>query len=171
MYSEGDLIVYGVTGVCAVENISEKASVENSETKVFYTLRPLYQRCVITVPAESTKVFMRPVISRDEANSLIDSIPDIHAEAFHDRSVRQLTEHYEQQIKSHSCTGLLKLAMSIYEKRRLVLGMNKKLGAVDERYMRRAEELLFGELAAALSIERDKVREYIRNRIGIAVWE
>ena len=32
---------------------------------------------------------------------------------------------------------------------------------MDERYLKQAEELLFGELAAALDIPKEEVREYI----------
>ena len=38
--------------------------------------------------------------------------------------------------------------------------------AIDERYMKRAEELLFGEFAAALGIAPSEVQDYIENRIG-----
>ena len=167
MYSRGELIVYGGTGVCVVQEIAIR-EVSGAE-KEYYILKPLYQRCTITVPVDSTKVFMRGIISKDEADEIIDSLPDIEVEVFHDRGVRQLTEHYEERIKSHSCRELAALVMSIYEKRRATLAMNKKLGAVDERYMRRTEDLLFGELAAALNIERESVLAYIKNRIGTVI--
>ena len=37
-------------------------------------------------------------------------------------------------------------------------GMSIKVGAVDERVLKEAEDLLCGELAAALDTERDAVR-------------
>ena len=37
---------------------------------------------------------------------------------------------------------------------------------IDERFMRRAEELLFGELAVALGIEREDVPDYIAGRLS-----
>ena len=36
----------------------------------------------------------------------------------------------------------------------------------DEKFLRRAEDLLFGELAVALDISRDKVTDYIADRLG-----
>ena len=41
----------------------------------------------------------------------------------------------------------------------------KKLGQVDEKYMRRAEELLHGELAVALGIPKEDVKEYITKSV------
>ena len=43
----------------------------------------------IRIPVDS-KVFMRPVISRQEAEALIDAIPGMHAEACHERNFTQL---------------------------------------------------------------------------------
>lgn len=58
--------------------------------------------------------------------------------------------------------------MSIYEKKQDVEKHNRKFGQVDERFMKQAEELLFSELAVALEIQRDEVREYIADRLSAA---
>jgi CarD family transcriptional regulator len=159
MYSVGDLIIYSSTGVCRVEDITER------DGRPYYVLKPLYQVGIIQCPADSTKVFTRPVISRQEAEELIADIPNIHAEAYHTRVLSQLSQHYEAALKSHNCRTLIELTKSIYAKRENCLKLKKKLGAVDERFMRRAEELLFGELAAALDIEKSSVPEYISSVI------
>ena len=54
--------------------------------------------------------------------------------------------------------------VDLREKRELE-GQRQKFGTVDERFMKRAEELLFGELAAALGIPREEVPRYIEARL------
>ena len=49
----------------------------------------------IRIPVDS-KVFMRPVISRQEAEALIDAIPGMHAEACHERNFTQLAARYQE---------------------------------------------------------------------------
>ena len=164
MYSIGEIIVYGSTGVCRVTDISQQAD----SGRLYYTLKPLFQACMISAPVGSDKVFMRPVITRDEALSLIDGIPAVEVEAFHSRVTRQLSEHYEAALKRHSCGDLVRLTMSIRKKKAQAEAQKKKLGAVDERYMKRAEELLFGELSVALDIPRDAVADFIAQRVGAA---
>lgn len=44
----------------------------------------------------------------------------------------------------------------------------KKLGLVDERYMKRAEEMLHGELAVALGMTREQVPKFISDTLGDA---
>jgi len=55
--------------------------------------------------------------------------------------------------------------MSIYKKKEFAEKNKRKLGAVDEKFLKKAEELLFGEFAVALGIERNQVVEYITARI------
>ena len=42
---------------------------------------------------------------------------------------------------------------------------NRHLGQIDKKFMKRAEDLLFGEFAAALNISREEVQSYIQTRL------
>ena len=164
MYQIDDLIMYGSTGVCRVSDITEQ--VFNDEDKLYYVLEPLYQSGVIYAPVDNEKVFMRPVISEEEAKSLIDDIPAIHTEIYRNSSMQQLTKYYQSVIDTHKCLDLLKLTKSIYQKKQAALAQNRQLGQIDKKFMKRAEDLLFGEFAAALHISREDVQEYIRKRLA-----
>lgn len=163
MYQIGDLILYGRTGVCRVEEIRDVSLQGVAEPQKYYALKPLYAACSITIPVDSDKVFTRPIISKEQALALIRSIPDIPAEPYYNRNINQLREYYRVWLESHSCEELVAMTKSLYLKRREAEAQKKKFGAVDERFMKEAESLLFGELAAALEIERDSVQNYIAN--------
>lgn len=160
MYQVGEMIIYGGEGVCRVEAVGRLNMPGVSKEKVYYTLSPLYRDGKIYTPVDTT-VFMRPVISREDAEELIRSIPDIQAAACTDRNLRVLTEHYQALIRSHNCSDMVQVIKAAYEKRQEKRSQGSKPGQVDERYMKRAEELLHGELAVALGISRDEVGGYI----------
>lgn len=153
MYNRGDKIFYGQTGVCVVEDISEKELTKHLK-RLYYTLRPLYhQNCVIYAPVENGKVYMRELISRQAAEELMREIPSIR-----EKSLELTCENdYKACLESHSCEELLELAVCIYAKKQAARSVHKKIGFIDEKYLGRAEELLFGELAAALDITPDEV--------------
>lgn len=163
MYKPGDMIIYGSTGVCRVEEITTP-DFEKEKSRLYYALAPAYQDGIIYTPVD-TKVFMRPVITRDEAHALIDQIPTMQTEAYHNSVLRELEEHYNVYLKSHDCGDLLELGRSIYIKKQELLSQRRKFGAVDERFMKRAEDLLYGELAVALNIEKNQVETYIAERV------
>lgn len=159
MYQTGDLVLYGRTGVCRVERI------DHQKGQDFYALKPLYQSCDIYTPVDNEKVFMRPIISREEAERIVDLIPGLEVEAYENKVLRQLTEHYQASINTHDCEDLVELTMSLYAKRKTAQDQKRKFGAVDERFMKWGEELLFGELAAALDIPVGEVPDYISRRV------
>ena len=166
MYSVGELIVHSGAGVCRVEEITTLDLPGVDKGRLYYILAPLYQDGTVCVPVESKKVFMRPVISRKEAEDLIDQIPSIQAKAYYNQNMTQLERHYREAFENHDCSDLVQLTMSIYAKRQERFEKNLKFGAIDKRFMERAEDLLYGELAVALGIDRDNVRAYIARRVG-----
>ena len=162
MYQVGDLIVYGGTGVCRVMEVGPQTG-----GRLYYTLEPVYGSCRIFTPVENSKVLMRPIVTRQEAERLIDEIPAIQPEAYYNKVLRELTEHYDTILKTYNCGELLKLTMSIYAKKQEA--QKRRLGAVDESFLHRAEDLLFSELAAALELDREQVQPYIAARVE-AAW-
>lgn len=66
MFQPGDLIVYGNNGVCRVIKVGKPEVTVANGKRLYYTLQPLYSTEIIYTPVDSG-VFMRPVISRDEA--------------------------------------------------------------------------------------------------------
>lgn len=172
MYEVGTLLVYGNTGVCRITGVTtlDRPGIDRNER--YYVMEPLYQNSVIYTPVEGNKVFMRPVITREEADRLIDMIPEIRAEACSLHSPQQLSEHYQTVLQTHCCADLIELTMSIYQKRRSAEEQKSRFGYTDSKYMKRAEELLFGEFAVALGIPREEVPAYIAERIkGASVGE
>jgi CarD family transcriptional regulator len=116
MFEVDDLIMYGGTGVCKVEAITKPDFEEPDEDRLYYVLQPLYQSGTIYAPVDNDKVFMRPVISADEANELIDIMPEVHTEIYKSSSIQQLSKHYQSVLDTHKCVDLIKLTKSIHKK-------------------------------------------------------
>jgi CarD family transcriptional regulator len=166
MYQTGDFIVYGDTGICKITDISTMSATSKQSPALYYTLTPLFQNCVIHTPVHGAKVFMRPAITKEMANRIIDDIPSATITTYHSRSVNDLTHHYQSSFASHKCESLVDLTMSIFAKKQELEKQGRKPGATDEKYMKRAEELLFGELSVALGIPKDDVPAYISKRVS-----
>ena len=165
MYSIGEKIMYGGTGVCVVEDITTLKLSGMTEPRSYYVLRPLYQSGTIQTPVDNTKVPIRPVMTRSEAEMLVDAIPGIDPVICYEKNLSALRNHYQQQLNTFNCRDLIRMTKSIYAKKKEVESRQKKIGMTDEKFLRRAEDLLFGELAVALGISRDAVPQYISNRL------
>lgn len=168
MFSKGDLIVYGSSGVCRVEDVSPAPHLSSgTKERMYYKLAPLYGTGVIYIPVD-TAVFMRPVISREEAEALIEQIPLIEKEDCSGLDTRALTDRYKATLSTHECADLVQLIKTTYAKSLAQTENGKKPGKTDQEYQKRAEDLLHGELAVALGIPCGEVQEYIRRRVEAA---
>ena len=158
MYEVGALLVYDTTGVCRVDDIGipEGMSLQD-KTRKYYKLSPVFGSGTIYIPVD-TRVFMRPVISREEAETLIRKIPEIQEEDTCDiHNQKVLEDHYKASIHTHECEDLVQLIKTVYAKKRKL----EQRGKTDQQYMKRAKELLHEELATALEIPLDDVEGYI----------
>lgn len=163
MYKIGDKVIYGQIGVCTITDICERVLIKRQKCK-YYVLKPLdFDNNLIYAPIENGKVYMRYLISKDEANRLIDSIPAIIDGISGEDEITR--EEYIQKINNHSLRDLVELTVFIYCKKRNAQAIKKRLNAIDEKYMKISENLLFGELAAVFDIPMSKIQEYIEKRI------
>lgn len=161
MYAAGDKIIYGSSGVCVVTEICTPNFSREERGRKYYKLRPLYGTETIYAPVDTT-AFMRPVISRAEADALIARIPEIEEQVCESHSITALRQQYEAFFQAHDCEAYIRLIKGI---RRKGSG-GRKLGQTDQRYMKRAQDVLHGELAAALGLRPDEMPAYIQGVIA-----
>lgn len=165
MFQQGDYIMYGTTGICQVKDIAAMPGATGPNAKrLYYRLAPVYGTEVIYVPVDG-KVFMRPILTPEEARELVAQIPLIQEDQDVPQSQRELDCHYRSAIESHRCEDLVQVIKTIYQKSRVRTEHGKRPGRTEETYRKRAEDLLHGELAVALGIPREEVPEYIRRTI------
>lgn len=166
MFQKGDLIVYGNTGICRVEEVGTPESLPGADKeKLYYKLVPVRSASTIYTPVD-TRVFMRPAMTKEEADHLIDRIPEISEDSFECRDPRMLAEHYRTSLQTHECEDLIRLIKTVYRKSKKLVQSGKKPGKTDQQYRKRAEELLNEELSVALGIPFDEVPVYIEQRIS-----
>lgn len=163
MYQTGDFIMYGNTGVCRIEEIGKHTAISNDDT-LYYKLSPVYDTEVIYTPVD-TKAFMRPVMSREQAEELIDRIPEIPETIGDNRDVKMLNERYRACLRTHKNDDLVRLIKSVYRKNKRSMKTGRHMGQTDQQYMKRAEKMLYGELSIALDMEFDQILPYIKTRI------
>lgn len=162
MYQTGDLIVYGGNGVCRVLAVGEPQAARNGEHRAYYTLQPVYGTETIYAPVDS-KVAMRPVLTKAEADQLILHFPDLPEDTVDDKNVQMLSRYYQTSFQANDCSDLMRLLKTIHAKNTAARKNGRRPGKIEERYQKRAEDLLYGELSIALDIPRDDVPQYIRN--------
>ncbi len=165
MFQKGAYIIYGNTGVCRVEDVGVPENFSAADpARTYYTLKPVYDVGNIYTPVD-TSVYMRAIISEAEATALVATVPDLVVDAFDTRNMKLLSDHYLEMIASHDCARLLQLIKTVGTKARHAAAQGKRPGQTDQRFLKRAEELLYGELALALSMPIEQVPDYMNEQL------
>lgn len=162
MFQIGQMIMYGRSGVCEVLGVAPLAGI--SSDALYYTLKPVFGTETIYAPVEG-KVFMRPVISAEEANGLLAQTTTLQENICAERNLGILREHYESALNSRDNLELLRLIKSVYQKSKQAVAAGRKPGQLDQQYKKRAEDLLYGELAVVLQLPKDEVESEITRRV------
>ena len=161
MFSIGDKIIYGENGVCTVSKIAPLDQSGASPGRLFYHLEPLIGSGIYFTPVDSG-AFMRPVISREEAEALIDAMPSIAPAICRDNRFNHVDAFYKELFRQHSCEALVAIVKGLRER----MNEKKTKSSRAESTMKRARDMLHGELSIALGMEVSEVEDYIPSRIG-----
>ena len=155
--------MYGNTGVCKIEDIGPLSI--GSSDKEYYTLVPVYGRnSKLYTAVDSDKVVIRPIMTKQESDALINEMEEIDALRIGDEKRRE--EIYKETMRTCDCKEWVRIIKTLYSREMDRLSRGKKVTSSDERYLQMAEENLFGELAFSLQMPKEKVGEFIGEKIG-----
>ncbi len=164
MFEKGNYIFYGSTGVCKVEDITTLKLKDVPKDRLYYILHPYFEATgKIYAPVDNKKIVMRSIMTNKEAKELIDSIPETQELWIENDKLRE--EKYKTCIKTCECSDLIKIIKTLYLRKQERMAQGKKVTAVDDKYLRIAEDNLYSEMSIALEIPRDEMRQYITDRM------
>jgi len=164
MYTKGQVVLYGMQGVCTVDDIVVKAT--DAGEVSYYVLTPIFtQTSSIFVPVdnESLAKRMRPVSSVEDVHALIDKMPERKTIWIPDPIARK--EEFKRILLTGERDEITALIKTLYEHREAQREKGKKLHLADERYLKEAEKMLYSEFAYVLGKRPDEILVYIENRL------
>lgn len=164
MFQKGDYVICGNNGICCVQDVTTLDISGVDKKRKYYLLKPVFQSTsTVYVPLDAADKSIRKASSRQEADELIQSIPNIPLIPLADEKTLERT--YKEYMHEGSCIAWIKLIKTIYLRKEKRILKGCKVTAVDSRYFKLAEDFLYGELSVALNISRDEVRNYIAKSI------
>lgn len=164
MFRIGQYVSCGNKGVCTIEDVTTLDITGVDKEKMYYILKPCYMASsTVYVPVDSSVNSMRPVLTKEEAEKLIASMPDIPVLTI--QNEKMVEQDYKASMKTNRCEEWVRIIKTIYDRKQKRLQMGRKETAVDGKYFKIAEDNLYGELAIALNIERKDVCGYIAEQL------
>ena len=151
MYQIGELVQYGTSGVCKVEEIVQGVPGLQKDIQC-YLLIPVNGRDgKIYSPVDSGKVKMRRILSSEEVKELMGKVPQM--EELTILNEKQCESIYKEELYSVDCYRWLGLLKTLYARKAARLSAGKKVTATDERYLKSVEDRLKEEFSIVIGTE------------------
>lgn len=164
MFEVGEFVVYGSKGVCRIVDISHIDISGADKDRLYYVLSPIGDKnAKIYAPTDNPKITMRKVISKEEADKLILELPEIELLWVPDDKQREAK--YKEVMRTCDYRAWVSIVKTLYLRKKERTAQGKKITALDERYMKAAENELYGELSLTLGIPREEMEDYIKDKI------
>lgn len=164
MFKKGEYVVCGNNGICKVTDVTTLNMAGAPKDRLYYILKPVYaEASTVYIPVDNHKVVLRAALSAEAAHALIEKIPSLDLVWVENEKQRELT--YKECLKQNTCEEYVRIIKTLYLRKQERLAKGQKIIGLDERYLKQAEEFLYGELAIALGIEKKSVEEYITEEI------
>ena len=167
MFQVGDRLVYGVHGVCRVAREEQRRV--DGKTLTYLVLEPVGQQgtCYL-VPVHNANAMsrLRPLKDRAAMEQLLLSGPELPDAWIPEEPIRK--QRYREYITGADGENLVRMICSLYRHRELQRSSGKKCHVSDENFLRDAEKLLSGEVAAVMGLEEEQARTLIRDRLRVS---
>lgn len=169
MFKKGECVICGGKGVCSIEDVTTLNMPGVDKDRKYYILKPLYiAASTVYIPVDTADDSLRSVLSREDAEELINKIPQILPITI--TNEKMLEQEYRACMRTNVCEEWIKIIKTIYLRKQKRIEAGRKVTAVDAKYFKQAEDNLYGELAVALEMSRDGVESYITGEMDKQVY-
>ena len=162
MYSIHTQVIYGASGVCEIIDIRREKFAQ--EEKEYYVLRPIGSSgSTIFVPVDNPELTgrMKKLLNSEEIHALLQG-PVKDYPWIKDNRIR--SEKYRQTLDKGDREELLALIRRIWAEKQIRMEQGKKLWALDENALARAEKILYDEFSLILAEDRDAITAKLRGQ-------
>ena len=165
MFATGDYLYYASEGVCFVADIRTSPLKGMPEDKLYYVLRPCRSESTVYVPVDNDAVFLRKLMTTDEANQFLDAIPNL--QTFDEPNAKALKTRYIEAMRMHTPTEWVRVIKTVRKRSEKLASVSKtqKLSETERSYAVDAKRHLFSELSLALDVPYGEVEQFIRRHI------
>ncbi len=159
MYKINDYVIYK-RDVCKIKDI--KNNKINGQD--YYILMPIDdESLIIDVPIDNRMGYLKNIMSKEEAENLINNIDDI--ELIENQNDRYIEKTYKDLLYNGTHEDLIKIIKTTYLRNIDRIKNNKKISDKDNEYFNKAEKYLYNELSIVYNMNYDETKNYIIHRM------
>ncbi len=165
MYQLGDLVMYGIHGVCRL--VDRESRVVDRKTAQYLVLEPIGQTASrFYVPAENPNAMakLRPVLQREELEQILLSDAVRQERWIEAENLRK--QYYRDLVAGGDRVALLQMVRTLHRHKQEQAAAKRKFHLCDENFLRDAKRLIDTEFSVVLGIPAEDVEAYILEKMN-----
>lgn len=164
MFEIGDYVLNATNGICKISEIVELDMSGDKKLKSYFLLRPVEEENDrVYIPVDNADKRIRKVITQDEAQAVLNRVPEIEALVVNNEKERET--RYKEAVRSCEPDSVVSLLKCLHIRNEQRAQAGKKATAVDERYSKMAEHNLNAELAFVLEKDKQEIKDIINDML------
>ena len=164
MFKVNDVVVYGTQGVCEIVGIDEQKI--DGVIRTYFVLKPKDDRgatCYVPTWNEKALAKMRKVMTKQDVDALIDSMPSKSPIWIANEKDRK--EAYKNILTSRDQAAIISMVQALFSHKKEREAEGKRMHISDEHFLKDAELLLYSEWQYVLNVDKAGLMAYIFERI------
>ena len=166
MFQVNDYVYYASGGVCKVADICYAPLSGMPQDKQYYVLHSLHDvNGVMYVPVNSETVFLRALLTREEAEKLMRQIPTISA--IDEPNAKLLRGKYTEAMRRHDPTEWVRVIKTVYGRIQHLAEHSKtqRISDTERAFAEDAKRYLYTELSLILDVPVRDMELYIKDYV------
>ncbi len=160
MFSTNDYVFYGSGGVCKIVDVQIAPLSGMPKDRQYYILHSVHdQNSVMYIPVDCEGVFLRRLMTHDEAETLVKQIPSI--DTIRETNAKLLRDKYNELMKKHSPEEWVRVIKTVYHRMNEPRQTPRRISETERSYVDAAKKYLYTELSLVLDIPFTNVEQYI----------
>ena len=164
MFEREEYVFHESGGVCKIADIQMAPLEGMPRDREYYILQPLSDpNSMIYVPVDSDKIFLRRLLSRAEAEALLDRIPFVRT--IEESNAKLLRAKYIELMKMHDPVEWVRVIKTVYLRMNAQPLKSQRISDTERSFAENAKRHLYTELALARDLPTDRMEDYITEHI------
>ncbi|MBQ8431917.1 MAG: hypothetical protein IJX28_03440 [Clostridia bacterium] len=167
MFQKDDYVFYESGGICQISDIQKAPLDSMPSDRLYYVMQSLHDRnSVMYIPVDNDRIFVRKLLNREEASSLVKQIAAV--EAIEESNSKLLRTKYIEAMRTHDPIEWVRVIKTVYHRANNCTTRTQRLSETERSFAETAKRYLYTELALALEMKEYEMEDYITSCIQMA---
>lgn len=164
MFMKNEYVFYASGGICRIEDVCLAPLDGMPQDRLYYVMHPIHDRnSVMYIPVDSDRVFLRRLMTREEAEELVERIPYITA--INEPNSKLLREKYNEAMKTHEPMDWVRVIKTVYLRANEAGTPSRRISETERNFAETARKHLYSELSLALGVPENGMEQYITESV------